>query len=63
MKKLTTTARKRIAKAILDSDYDFDTMMRAIPSGVVGDQVMTENELFDGLIYWAQSNIKAGGAS
>jgi len=68
MKKLTPTARKRIAKAILDSDYDFDTMMRAISDGVIGDQVMAEaqamdNELFYGLVYWAQSNIKTGGAS
>ena len=64
MKKLTPTARKKIAKAILDSNYDFDTMMMSIPDGAVGKQIMSEaqkidNELFDGLIYWAQSNIKA----
>ena len=66
MSKLSRTVRKKIAKAILDSNYDFDTMMRAIPSGEIGNQVMEEaqamdNELFDGLIYWAQSNVKAGG--
>jgi hypothetical protein len=58
----------KIAKAILDSDYDFDTMIRSIPDGVIGNQVMAEaqkldNELFDGQIYWAQSNINAGGES
>ena len=64
MNELTPAVRKKVAKAILDSDYDFDTMMREIPSGTVGDKIMNEaqemdNELFDGLIYWAQSNIKA----
>ena len=64
MKKLTLATRKKVAKAILDSNYDFDTMMSAIPSGAVGEQIMNEvqemdNDLFDGLIYWTQCNCKA----
>jgi len=62
-KKLTLATRKKVAKAILNSNYDFDTMMQAIPADTAGDQIMAEaqemdNELFDGLIYWAQCNSK-----
>jgi len=64
-KELTTAARKKYAKAIINCNYDFDSMMIAIPAGTTGDQIMTEaleidNELFDGLIYWAQCNSDIG---
>ena len=67
-KKLTLATRRKVAKAILDSNYDFDSMMWAIPDGPIGEQILNEaqdidNELFDALIYWAQSNISAGGKS